>query len=233
VLVQVNRAARATSSYSPGAHGATLFTALAAAVPPADSAADVVYLQLLAGDERAGAGVVLRTARAPVDSALAPADAALQLLGRDRAWAGRRHPGDTVRWVARVVPAASGEPAAVEAVGGFPELLRGGDVVLGRTPVLASFGAVRHPRTAIGWSSRSGRVWLVVVDGRQPPRSAGMTLAELTALFQRLGATDALNLDGGGSTALVVNGILQNRPSDAEGERAVGNALALVGCGAG
>jgi exopolysaccharide biosynthesis protein len=57
-----------------------------------------------------------------------------------------------------------------------------------------------------------------------------MTLAELTALFRRLGATDAINLDGGGSTALAIRGEVQNRPSDREGERAVGNALALVGC---
>jgi exopolysaccharide biosynthesis protein len=57
-----------------------------------------------------------------------------------------------------------------------------------------------------------------------------MSLEELTWLFVRLGASDALNLDGGGSTALVANGALVSRPSDREGERAVGNALALVGC---
>lgn len=57
-----------------------------------------------------------------------------------------------------------------------------------------------------------------------------MSLPELTWLFQRLGASHALNLDGGGSTAMVVNGRVVNRPSDREGERAVGNALALVGC---
>jgi exopolysaccharide biosynthesis protein len=87
---------------------------------------------------------------------------------------------------------------------------------------------MRHPRTAIGWNGR--RLFLVVVDGRQPPWSDGMTLDEMTWLFQRLRATDALNLDGGGSSALVLNGRVVNRPSDREGERAVGNALALGGC---
>jgi exopolysaccharide biosynthesis protein len=57
-----------------------------------------------------------------------------------------------------------------------------------------------------------------------------MSLDELTWLFQRLGASDALNLDGGGSSAMVVDGAVVNRPSDREGERAVGNALALAAC---
>jgi exopolysaccharide biosynthesis protein len=96
--------------------------------------------------------------------------------------------------------------------------------------VPASFGTQRHPRTAIGWSTATGRVFLLAVDGRQPPYSDGMTLAELLGLFRALGATDALNLDGGGSTALVIRGQVQNRPSDQQGERAVGNALALAAC---
>jgi exopolysaccharide biosynthesis protein len=58
-----------------------------------------------------------------------------------------------------------------------------------------------------------------------------MTLDELAALMLRLGAREALNLDGGGSSALVVRGMVRNRPSDATGERAVGNALALERCG--
>jgi exopolysaccharide biosynthesis protein len=60
-----------------------------------------------------------------------------------------------------------------------------------------------------------------------------MSLAELTDLFQQLGAVEALNLDGGGSTALVVRGAVANRPSDASGERPVANALMLLGPPAG
>lgn len=119
-------------------------------------------------------------------------------------------------------------PATVT-VGGFPDLLdagrRVGDLEVGARP---SFAAARHPRTAVGYDLDSGRVWLVVVDGRQPPHSAGMTLPELAELFEALGAEEALNLDGGGSTTLVLGHEPVNRPSDAAGERPVVNGLALV-----
>lgn len=115
------------------------------------------------------------------------------------------------------------------AVGGFPDLIddgsRVGDLEVEARP---GFAAARHPRTAVGWDVESQVVWLVAVDGRQPPHSSGMTLPELAGLFEALGVEEALNLDGGGSTALVVDGTPVNRPSDATGERPVVNALALV-----
>jgi hypothetical protein len=67
---------------------------------------------------------------------------------------------------------------------------------------------------------------MVVVDGRRD-RSVGMTLEELTDLFSSLGATWALNLDGGGSTTLVVNGTVKNRPSDGS-ERPVSSSLLVL-----
>lgn len=70
----------------------------------------------------------------------------------------------------------------------------------------ARYGADRHPRTAIGLDADAPRAWLVVVDGRQAGFSEGMSLAELTALFVELGAEDALNLDGGGSSTMVLAG---------------------------
>ena len=75
------------------------------------------------------------------------------------------------------------------------------------------FVTARHPRTIIG-RDREGDTWLVVIDGRQPGHSVGMTLAELTAFAGRLGLVDALNLDGGGSSTMVVKGSVVNRPSD-------------------
>lgn len=70
------------------------------------------------------------------------------------------------------------------------------------------YGHARHPRTAVGLDARRGLMWLVVVDGRQPGLSDGATLDELTTLFRDLGAADAINLDGGGSSemAAIVNG---------------------------
>jgi exopolysaccharide biosynthesis protein len=70
-----------------------------------------------------------------------------------------------------------------------------------------------------------GRILLVAVDGRQPAKSVGMTIAELTALLLELGAVEAINMDGGGSTAMVVRGRVVNSPSDPAGERPVGDAL--------
>jgi hypothetical protein len=98
-----------------------------------------------------------------------------------------------------------------------------------------AFGRARHPRTSAGVARDGRRLLLAVVDGRQAPYSDGMSLNELAALMQALGARDAINLDGGGSTTMVYAdpssaGALRiaNRPSDKEGERAVGDALAIV-----
>ena len=66
------------------------------------------------------------------------------------------------------------------------------------------------------------------MDGRQDPHSVGMTLPEIARLFESAGIDEALNLDGGGSSALVLGHSYVNRPSDATGERPVVNALALV-----
>lgn len=90
----------------------------------------------------------------------------------------------------------------------------GTDEALAAGPLLLKNGApqshtlsltARHPRTAFGLSADRGTAWMVVVDGRQPLTSAGATLPEMTEIFRRLGAADALNLDGGGSSAMVVS----------------------------
>jgi exopolysaccharide biosynthesis protein len=126
----------------------------------------------------------------------------------------------------------------LEAVGGRPVLLR--DSVI--TPDVdtegqASFATARHPRTAVGIADRGRRLLLVVVDGRRAGYSAGMSLRETAVLMLALGAPEAINLDGGGSTTMVladrdsVGGMrVANRPSDPTGERAVGNALAIIEC---
>ena len=123
-----------------------------------------------------------------------------------------------------------------EAVGGRQMIVRDSTVPAGLdTAGGVGFGATRHPRTAAGVSRDGRRLWLVVVDGRQKPYSDGMTLPELGTLMLALGAHDALNLDGGGSTTFVFadpahNGALEiaNHPSDKEGERPVGDAVAIV-----
>lgn len=92
---------------------------------------------------------------------------------------------------------------------------------------LKGFVEARHPRTLIGRDGE-GDTWLVVVDGRQPGHSVGMSLPELTALSRRLGLVDALNLDGGGSSTMVVKGAVVNRPSDPTGPRPVSDAIVVL-----
>jgi hypothetical protein len=91
----------------------------------------------------------------------------------------------------------------------------------------AGFHTERHPRTMIG-VDRAGLVWLVTIDGRQPQLSLGMTFKELQGLATALNLQDALNLDGGGSTTMVVQGKIVNHPSDAAGPRKVSDALLVL-----
>ncbi|MEP0846161.1 MAG: phosphodiester glycosidase family protein [Phycisphaerae bacterium] len=88
-------------------------------------------------------------------------------------------------------------------VPGFRMLLDDGVLVVDEHELNTPFGGM-NPRTAVG-TDRDGRtLWIVIVDGRQPGISHGMTLVELACLFKSLGAWDALNLDGGGSTTFVL-----------------------------
>ncbi len=86
------------------------------------------------------------------------------------------------------------------AISGETMLVQGGKVItdLDNTDM--------HPRSAVGFSGNGRYLYLVVVDGRQPLYSEGMTLAELAELMVSLGAQYAMNLDGGGSSTLVVEG---------------------------
>jgi hypothetical protein len=99
----------------------------------------------------------------------------------------------------------------VESLGGSPILLRDGRRWFADAD--DNFTRGRHPRTLVGWNP-SGETLLVTVDGRQPDVSVGMTLAEASDLLLALGATEGINLDGGGSTTFVTTGAVANQPSD-------------------
>ena len=127
------------------------------------------------------------------------------------------------------------EPTALEAaVGGGPRLLRGGRMALGSVAegfgapsFFQSFVASRNPRTLAGVRA-DGKLLLVTVDGRRRGFSAGVTLAEAARVMRSLGARDALNLDGGGSTTMTAGRRVVNRPSDPGGERAVSDGLFVL-----
>lgn len=119
-------------------------------------------------------------------------------------------------------------PDVVAALGGGPRIVREGayynTAEAERIP--SDIASSRAPRTAVGITA-AGDLLLVVVDGRQPGYSVGMTLPELAQLMLRIGARDAMCLDGGGSSELTIGGTPANRPSDGA-ERPVPNALAVV-----
>nr|MCA1845144.1 phosphodiester glycosidase family protein [Actinomycetota bacterium] len=91
----------------------------------------------------------------------------------------------------------------------------------------------RQPHTLVGWN-KTGETFLVAIDGRQPA-SEGMTMAEAADFLVALGATDAVNLDGGGGTTFVAGGSVWNRPSDNDpahpaqyAERGTANAFVVM-----
>jgi exopolysaccharide biosynthesis protein len=90
------------------------------------------------------------------------------------------------------------------------------------------------PRSAVAFEGK--KVWLVTVDGRQPKYSVGTNNDEFAQFLLDLGARNALNLDGGGSTTFVIRKdgqpLIVNRPSDGR-ERAVANALLVIANGGG
>lgn len=85
----------------------------------------------------------------------------------------------------------------------------------------------RHPRTAPGVTG-NGVLVIAVIYGRNPKVSAGASIPEMADVMQSLGAIDAVNLDGGGSSAMYVRGKVTGIPSDESGEREVADALILV-----
>jgi hypothetical protein len=94
--------------------------------------------------------------------------------------------------------------------------------------IASAFLTNRHPRSVVAVNKDQSVAWLVVIDGRQAS-SLGMNFAEMASFLQDLGAWDAINLDGGGSTTMVYNNQVVNSPSDPTGERAVANVLMVVG----
>lgn len=139
--------------------------------------------------------------------------------------------GDTVRVLLATLPRIQRRATPAMIIGGWPRILRDGRNVAGDAATvegtISRNAEARHPRTAVGFSRDSSTLFLFVVDGRSE-NSGGMTLIELANKMRQLGAWNAMNFDGGGSTTMVIDGVLVNKPSDKEGERAVGNSLMVV-----
>jgi Phosphodiester glycosidase len=113
-----------------------------------------------------------------------------------------------------------------DVVGGVPLLIKDGliEIKWEQEKSSKSFVETKHPRTSVA-KLKDGKFLMLTVDGRQPQHSIGMNLKELAELLLDLGAVEAMNLDGGGSTAMFLNSKVVNKPSDKEGERSVSDAI--------
>ena len=160
--------------------------------------------------------VRVREARTTDDTALS-ADTMILSIGPNLA---KKIPvtkaGTLLKISTGLVPDLTGDMTALS---GGPELVAHGKA-------LPHPDKTRAPRTAIGWNKDA--FFMVVVDGRQKNLSAGMTFAEMGVKMAEIGCTEAINLDGGGSTTMWVEGKIVNSPSDGH-LRSLGNALVLVG----
>jgi hypothetical protein len=140
--------------------------------------------------------------------------------GRGAQWINAVNRDDAlrIRWT-------PGMADVLDMVGGQPALVQGGEVVA--TPC-AAYLCQRHPRTSVG-AMADGSTLLVVVDGRKAT-SVGMTPVTLARYMKRLGAVEALNLDGGGGSVMWIQGMgIVNEPSDGNGvERPTTNVVVIL-----
>ncbi|MFF0249273.1 phosphodiester glycosidase family protein [Streptosporangium sandarakinum] len=141
--------------------------------------------------------------------------------------------GSTMRIDNKVIDLRTGKgvPLTPETyiMGGGVGLVRNGRVqITAKADGQASVNMMlrRHPRTLVG-IGRSGGLIVATVDGRDPGVSVGASMVEAAQLMRWLGAKQAVNLDGGGSSAMVVGRKIVNRPSDGA-ERTVGDALFIT-----
>lgn len=109
------------------------------------------------------------------------------------------------------------------AVGGGPVLLQKGEIRISNNEELKFAGKAiedKHPRTAMGYT-RDHKLIILVIEGRHPGTAEGASLAQEAQLLKDIGCLEALNLDGGGSSCMLVNGKETIRVSDITGQRPV------------
>ncbi|MEP6817924.1 MAG: phosphodiester glycosidase family protein [bacterium] len=161
-----------------------------------------------------------------------PADGyVISAVGKSRDWVKQHiHPGSRINFSWHLNSIEPGDDkkwqGASTILGAGPQLIKAGKVAITNlqeqiTPAFVNDG---HPRTAIA-KLASGKLLLVTIDGRQPGESIGMSLPMLADLLLEFGAVEAMNLDGGGSTTMVIHNKVVNKPSDQTGERPVSDAI--------
>lgn len=122
----------------------------------------------------------------------------------------------------------SGNRAGLDITNGVPLLIRNSkiDITWEQEKTSKSFVETRHPRTAVA-KLKDGKFLMITADGRSEA-SGGIGLQDLAEYLLSLGAIDAMNLDGGGSTTMFLDGKVVNHPSDKEGERKVSDVIIVT-----
>jgi len=225
-----------TVNFNPSGNpeGSALYTPRFGATTPRDTVRVTAEASLVAIGKRGDTLVFVRRGAVSSSSGAAiPADGAVLAAygnGLRTKEVQAMADGDTVKVLLTTLPRLShGPPRMI--IGGWPRILRDGKSVAADAPTvegtISRNAEMRHPRTAVGFSRDSTTLYVLTVDGRSQA-SLGVTLVELASIMRRLGAWQAMNFDGGGSTSMVIDGKLMNVVSDTSGERAVGNALMVV-----
>jgi hypothetical protein len=170
-------------------------------------------------------------------TALAPGQTSVQATGDDAALLNNVGVGDElpVRLRLESGGAPLATPPGTTVTNGGPQLVRGGHEEItqrrdgfvhpGDPSFQYGWFLKRNPRTFAGIDAE-GRTVLITVDGRST-EDLGLSIPEAADVARSLGLVDAINLDGGGSTTMVVDGQVISHPSDATGERPVGDALLI------
>jgi hypothetical protein len=226
-----------TVNFNPSGkpEGTALYTSRFGAATPRDTARRTAEAALIAAGKRGDTLLfVRRGAVATTSGSSIPGGGAVLAAygsGLRTEEVQKMGEGDTIKILLATLPRIPRGATPSMIVGGWPRILRDGDNVAGESATeegtLSRNAEVRHPRTAVGFSRDSSTLLLLTVDGRSE-NSGGMTLVELANVMRELGAWQAMNFDGGGSTTMVIDGKVVNHPSDKEGERAVGDALLVV-----
>jgi hypothetical protein len=146
-------------------------------------------------------------------------------------------PGKTIQLAVNISAEGAPLPQGAGVVNGGPRLLGSGEIKItahaegfvhpDNAEFYYRFGIRRNPRTLAG-ITREGKLLLVAVDGRRQGYSVGATFEESALILQALGAEQGVNLDGGGSTGVMVGESLLTMPSDATGERPIGDAIVIL-----
>lgn len=170
-------------------------------------------------------------------SVIPAGDTVLEATGNDAAWLkNHAHVGDRLKVEKHLLVNGKEVPKtqSLNIINGSPQLLKNGKIMIdaGKTgfdwapEFYYHFGLYRQPRTLAGVKA-DGTLILVTVDGRAPQQSIGTSFLESAKLMKSLGAVSAINLDGGGSSTMVINNKVVNNPSDQTGERPVGDGILI------